>query len=323
MQIRAFTESDYEIVANIEKAVNPDLADTAEEIRFYDDVREKHLLFKRFLVEDSSGIAFGVAQFGQSAERYHPNKFFVDVNVLPEYRQKGVGQGLLEHLLGHLKEFQAVTARTATRVDWMHSIRFLEKSGFTEEYRAWESRLDVQNFDASPYLHLEEQLKHEGIELKSYADLIGTPDLAQALWRLDMDAGRDMPDPEPFTETTFERFETRALKNPDFVPEAYVVAIKSDPLGKLEFLAESTLWWSKGKEDAFNGSTGTRREWRGKKIALALKVKNILWAKNQGIAQIKTFNDDVNRPMLAINEKLGFVKQPSWVHYVRHFERQS
>lgn len=323
MQIRAFSENDYETVANIEKAVNPDLADSAKEIRYYDGVREKHLLFKRFLAEDAGGNAFGVGVFRQSAERYHPNKFYLDVNVLPDQRNQGVGQGLLEHLLTQLEDYQVVTVRAVTRVDWTHGIRFLEAAGFSEEYRAWESRLDVQGFDASPYLQLEEALKLEGIELKSYADLLGMPDLAQELWRLDMDACRDMPDPEPFTETGFERFETRALKNPDFVPEAYLVAVKTGSDQKLEFLSESTLWWSEGKPDAWNGATGTRREWRGKQIALALKVKNILWAKQAGIAQIKTFNDDVNRPMLSINEKLGFVKQPAWIHFVRHFERNS
>ncbi len=323
MQIRAFTENDYETVANIEKVVYPDLADTAEEIRYYDGVREKHLSFKRFLAEDLSGKALGVGVFRQSGDRYHPNKFYLDVNVLPQHRQQGIGRGLLEHLLTKLEDHQVITVRAVARVDWTHSIRFLERSGFKEEYRAWESRLDVQGFDASPYLQLEAELKRDGIELKSYADLVGTPNLAHELWRLDLDAGRDMPDPEPFTETTLERFETRALNNPDFVPEAYLVAVKAGSDFKLEFLSESTLWWSEGKPDAWNGATGTRREWRGKQIALALKVKNILWAKAKGIAQIKTFNDDVNRPMLAINKKLGFVKQPAWVHFVRHFERQS
>jgi mycothiol synthase len=323
MQIREFTVHDYETIASIEKAVNPDLADTPEQLRFYDETREKHLVSKRFVAEDASGKALGVGKFHHSADRFHPNKFFLDINVLPEHRRQGVGRGLLEHFLNKLEDYGVLTVRAVARADWAHSVRFLEKAGFSEEYRAWESRLDVQDFDASPYLHLESQLKLEGIELKSYADLLGTPDLAHELWRLDMDASRDMPDPEPFTETSFERFETRGLNSPDFAPEAYLVAVKTGSDHKLEFLAESALWWSEGEIDAWNGATGTRREWRGKKIALALKVKNILWAKKKGIAQIKTFNDDVNRPMLSINEKLGFVKQPAWVHFVRHFERNS
>jgi GNAT superfamily N-acetyltransferase len=323
MQIRAFTPDDYDTIARIENTVYPEYPDTAEELKFYDGTREPHFHFNRFLAENSSGQALGSAKFSQSAERYHPNKFYLDIHVLPEQQRHGVGRGLLEHIMNHLETLGAITVRAQVRADYARSLDFLEAAGFVEEYRAWESRLDVQACDVTPYLHLEGQLKLEGIELKSFADLAGTPDLAQELYRLDLDACRDMPDPEPFTETSFERFQTRALQNPNFVPEAFLVAIKPDQNGKLKFLSESTLWWKKGEPDAFNGATGTRREWRGKQIALALKVKNIVWAKACGIKEIKTWNDDVNRPMLAINEKLGFVKQPAWVHYVRHFERNS
>lgn len=323
MHIRSFTPNDYPTIARIEKVVYPDYADSAEELRFYDEAREKHQHFGRFLAEDASGTALGSARFSQSAERYHPQKFYLDIHVMPEHQNTGVGRGLLEHVMQILDRLDAITIRAQTRVDMTRSLRFLEAAGFSEEYRAWESRLDVQAFDAAPYLHLEQQLKLEGIELKSYAELEKTPDLEHKLYLLDLDASRDMPDPEPFTETTFERFQTRGLQNPEFVPEAYLVAIKATNDSKLEFLAESSLWWTTGARDAMNGSTGTRRAWRGKKIALALKVKNILWAKAQGIKEIKTFNDDVNLPMLAINEKLGFAKQPAWVHFVRHFERNS
>ena len=323
MHIRSFTPNDYPTIARIEKVVYPDYADSAEELRFYDEAREKHHRFGRFLAEDSSGNALGAARLWQSAERYHPQKFYLDVYVLPEHQEHGVGCGLLKHVLEQLEGFNTMTVRAWTRADYSQSLRFLEAAGFSEEYRAWESRLDVQACDLTTYLHLEEELKLEGIELKSYPDLQGTPDLEHELYRLGLDSSRDMPDPEPFTETSFERFQIRTLKNPEFTPEAYLVAVKTNEHGKLEFLAESSLWGTKGEPDFYNGSTGTRREWRGKQIALALKVKNILWAKTQGIKEIKTWNDDVNRPMLSINEKLGFAKQPAWVHFVRHFERKS
>ncbi len=323
MQIRAFTTDDYQTIANIENSVYPDYSDTAEELRFYDGAREKHHHFGRFIAENSSGTALGSARFSQSAERYHPQKFYLDIHVMPENQGKGVGRGLLEHSIQHLETLNALTVRCQTRDDFKQSLKFIQDAGFVEEYRAWESRLDVSACDVTPFLHLEEQLKLEGIELKSYADLVGTPDLDRELYLLDLDASRDMPDPEPFTETTFERFQTRALKNPEFVPEAFLVAVKTSQDLQLEFLSESTLWWTVGDSEADNGATGTRREWRGKQIALALKVKNILWAKTQGIKEIKTWNDDINHPMLSINEKLGFAKQPAWVHFVRHFERNS
>jgi mycothiol synthase len=323
MQIRAFTPDDYPTIAKIEKVVYPDYADSAEDMRFYDEAREQQQHFGRFLCEDSSGNAVGTARFWQSAERYHPQKFYLDIQVLPERQGHGVGRGLLEHVLGQLEALNAITARAWTRADWERSLGFLKNAGFNEEYRSWESRLDVQAFDARPYLQLEQELKREGIELMSYAELNKMPDLANELYRLDLDVSRDMPDPETFTEQSFERFDRRTLQNPSLIPEAFLLAVKPEGTGKLEFLAESALWGKSEDANVYNGSTGTRREWRGKKIALALKVKNILWAKAQGIKEIKTFNDDVNRPMLSINEKLGFVKQPAWVHFVQHFERKS
>ena len=323
MQIRSFTPDDYETIARIENTVYPDYPDTAEELQFYDEAREKHQHFGRFLVENSSGKALGSARFSQSAERYHPQKFYLDIHVLPEHQGQGIGRGLLEYTMQHLETLKAITVRGQVRDDYAQSLRFIQSAGFAEEYRAWESRLDVEACDVSPFSHLEEQLKLEGIELKSFAEFEGTPDLEHELYHLGLDSSRDMPDPEPFTETSFERFERRTFQNPQFTPEAYLVAVKTSENGKLEFLAESSLWGTKGEPDFYNGSTGTRREWRGKQIALALKVKNIFWAKTQGIKEIKTWNDDVNRPMLSINEKLGFAKQPAWVHFVRHFERKS
>jgi hypothetical protein len=32
-----------------------------------------------------------------------------------------------------------------------------------------------------------------------------------------------------------------------------------------------------------------------------------------GVDHIKTWNDQKNRPMLSINEAMGFEKQPAWI----------
>jgi mycothiol synthase len=317
--IRAFesTDADYEALARIHNAVYTDYPDTPEEYRFYDERREPMYKSGRVIAE-WGGEPVGVGVYRQSVDAYHPQRFGFEVMVEPEHQSKGVGRALMAALEGAIQPFDPIKIRSSTRADWTRAVRFLEAAGFQEEYRAWESRLDVTRFDPSPFAELEAGLKADGIEIVSARELEKTdPDWKRKLYDLDTDACRDMPSTEAFTGQTYERFEKVILGSPDFCADAFLVAVKRAPDGSLEYLSESTLWLKPGDENAFNGATGTRREWRGRKIALALKVKNLIWARENGVTQIKTWNDDVNRPMLSINEKLGFEKMPAWVNVVK------
>lgn len=65
------------------------------------------------------------------------------------------------------------------------------------------------------------------------------------------------------------------------------------------------------------GLTGVRRAWRRKGIALALKLRAIAYARSVGAPVIRTENATTNQAMLAINEALGFAKQPAWITFVK------
>jgi mycothiol synthase len=79
----------------------------------------------------------------------------------------------------------------------------------------------------------------------------------------------------------------------------------------------SQLWHSQASPDLYNGLTGVLRSHRRRGIALALKLRGIAYAKALGRPTIKTWNESNNRAMLAINEALGFVKQPAWIDFVK------
>jgi len=71
------------------------------------------------------------------------------------------------------------------------------------------------------------------------------------------------------------------------------------------------------KDMLHTGLTGVRREHRGAGVAYALKVKSLEDAKAAGYNTVLTWNESNNRRMLAVNERVGFVRQPAWVDFVR------
>ena len=50
-------------------------------------------------------------------------------------------------------------------------------------------------------------------------------------------------------------------------------------------------------------------------LAWALKMRTIAYARGHGFRQIRTWNNTMNRPILNINEALGFAKQPVWITF--------
>jgi GNAT superfamily N-acetyltransferase len=59
-----------------------------------------------------------------------------------------------------------------------------------------------------------------------------------------------------------------------------------------------------------NAFTGVERAYRGRKVGLALKLLAIRYARACGASSMLTSNDSRNAPMLAINNKLGYKREP-------------
>ena len=57
--------------------------------------------------------------------------------------------------------------------------------------------------------------------------------------------------------------------------------------------------------------TGTGRDYRGRGLATAMKVKMLAAAKTAGLRAMLTTNDEPNKAMRGINAKLGYVMLPA------------
>jgi GNAT superfamily N-acetyltransferase len=66
--------------------------------------------------------------------------------------------------------------------------------------------------------------------------------------------------------------------------------------------------------------TGTLPEYRGRGLALAVKLASLRWAAARGVTRVFTSNDETNAPMLAVNRRLGYRPVGRGVEYLAERE---
>ncbi|ADV66393.1 GNAT family N-acetyltransferase [Deinococcus maricopensis] len=306
--IRDATPDDLGVIAELYTRFLPDEPTTAEMLRAEDDLAPANMHWRRFVAEQN-GRVVGTSWAGQFTGMYHPDKYLVNVIVDPERQGRGVGRALTAHLDEHLGARGVLSTLADAREDHARSVAFLEARGYEEVKRYFESRLDLTAFDFAPF---EDRARvHPEYTLRTYEDLrANDPAFEQQLFELFDAVRQDVPRPEPATPLTPEDFARRA-RHPLFRPEGVLVAVHT-PTGEYAGLTE--LYASSGAY-LNTGLTGVRRAHRRRGLAFALKLASLRWARAQGAPEVRTGNESLNRPMLSINEALGYVKQPAWVQY--------
>lgn len=313
IKVRPFTKEDYGDLVRIWNQVYPDYPSAESEVEYYDQHEDPRTKQARFMAE-IQGQVVGTGEYFQMGAWFHPRKFYIDITVLKEFRNRGVGSAIYLALLEVLEPFDPILIRSRVREGHEEAKAFLEHGGFREEFVEWESRLDVSTFDFQPHLNFLEKLEGKGFSLKTYKDLEDDPKRDEKLFDLWMEIFLDVPFPDPPTEIPFENFLER-VKGPGFLPDGFFIMVKEN-----EFVGLSNLF--KGKNDPLftTGLTGVRREYRNRGIALALKVYAIRYAKEMGVSGIKTWNASYNQAMLSLNQKLGFQKEFSWTTYAKQLK---
>lgn len=307
--------SQYAALAQVETEVFPDHPITAASLERDDKSfnRDKCVL-KRYLAWEPSGNIAGHAVYHHMESRFHPQRFWVWVAVRPGCQRNGIGSALYERIMGDLVERDARWLHTSARETMPHARTFLERRGFRETLRSWESHLEVQRFDPGPFASHNARMQEQGIVLSTLAhERQSRSRWLEEAYELHTTLMNDVPSTIPYTQPSLETFARHCVDNPEALLDGYFIAIHEG-----RFVGESALFRSEGQpESLYQGLTAVRRAYRGRGVAMALKLATIGFAQGHRYTTIKTWNATVNERMLQINDRLGFVRQPAWVEMER------
>ncbi|HEV2009488.1 MAG TPA: GNAT family N-acetyltransferase [Candidatus Limnocylindria bacterium] len=310
--LRPFTEGDYAVLVEISNESYPDYGWTVEEVRHFDQDWKPEGYYQRRVVAEEAGAPVGYSDVSNSRGQFVPDNYNIDLVVRPAARRRGIGTTLFDDAVSALRPRTAHWVRNGQKESDAHSVAFAKKIGAVELKRDWESRLDLATFDPAPFAAAPKRAADAGVRITTLADELKTdPDAVRKAYTLHAEARIDVPSIDPATPSPYERFEEEVLRSPYALPEAHFLAIRNG-----RYVAECSV----GKEGTDPGViyqhlTAVLRDERGKGIAMALKLETIDYAKRAGLREIRTWNASINRPMLAINEALGFAKQPAWITF--------
>lgn len=309
--IRPFNEHDYPAAVAVSNAVYPDYPWSESEWRHWDSLFDGERLKMGRIVAEGNARMLGWAEYHHWSDTYHPQKLAVDALVHPESQGRGVGGRLYDALMGMMASLDPIVLWARIRETFESGIRFMEKRGFREVRRAWESRLDVAAFDPTPFAEKAARAL-QGLEFATVAEeRRADPDWLGKVYDLHLEAVADAPRPDTFTPPGLEEYVKSHDLNPDYLPQAHFLVKDTD-----RYVAESNMFRSEQLPDVlYQGFTGTRRAYRNRGLALALKLRTVTYARAHGIREIRTWNDTLNEPMLHINVTLGFARQPAWITF--------
>jgi GNAT superfamily N-acetyltransferase len=242
------------------------------------------------------------------------DKANLSVWVAPSRRRRGIGGVLLEHLVstsvgeGRTTMLVSSWLPTGARDDHPYR-RFADKHGFalanTEIRRTLEVPVPNDRLEA---LAAEARAHHPGYRIQTYVDDVPS-DLLASYCHLRNQVALDAP-------TGDIELEARAL-TPEIVLLRHAIAKEQGRTTYLAFAVEPggdavayTSLVAPAQEPVYVYQSGTlvRRDHRGHRLGLAVKVANLVALQNgcPGRRIVNTENAGGSGPMVQINEKLGF-----------------
>lgn len=311
MTLRSFDlATDYSAVTSVVNAAYPAYPFTPESLRHRDEREPEHCLRARWVAE-VGGETVGVGGYEQRSDMYAPGRFELRLYVTPERQCEGIGRALYATVLSALEKLSPTELRTFCQETEPRALRFFAERGFSETMRDGQAYLDLSAFDSESW---PTDLP-EGVTIASYEALQNRPGFVEELCALHNAIMADVPPLGVRSPVSADDFARRFLDPHDKRLDGSFAAV--GPGGSLIGVSELRNAQDGARKTLWIGLTGVRRDGRGKGVALALKLAAMRWARARGYESLRTGNASDNVPILTLNERLGFVREPWRVQLAR------
>jgi mycothiol synthase len=223
--------------------------------------------------------------------------------VLPRARGKGVGTAIYRQVSAHARALSKSEIMTWGYEDDAGGVAFAELHGFVVVKRNRALRLVLEGC-SRPTVDLPKD-----IAITTLAD---RPELVRGVWETASEAMPDIPFYSvPMSAGSLEEFAARSFSGPKYIPEATFIAVQGGEVVGYAQLA----WMSRAAGIADHAMLAVRRAWRGRGIAKALKARQITWALDNRLTELRTGNDERNASARAVNANFAYTPLPEQVGY--------
>jgi GNAT superfamily N-acetyltransferase len=223
---------------------------------------------------------------------------FAGVSVRRALRRRGIGTALSQHADAHLRELapsRVLTSFTETP----EGVAFAHAHGFAEVRAEALAFVDPNAVDFSPLDEAEVEL----VPLRALRP--------EDVYEVDMITTPDVPMTDQVDDMAFDEWVETIWRRPTITLDGSFAAVDGR-LASFTMLAVNL-----GRQRGFNEYTCTLLSHRGRGLAALVKLASLRWARDHGVREVWTTNDETNAPMLAVNSRLGYETRLRRVEYLR------
>jgi GNAT superfamily N-acetyltransferase len=284
--IRVASVDDVPQAAALRQRAWPDSIITAEGMQHWLEATPQRAE-RRLLAFEEAGELVGWASAGREWSRSDPTHGYVEISVDPAHGGRRIASRLMDEVDVHLSQLGVTTTRGES-LDEPAARAFAERRGFTESGSSSTSAVDPRSIHPLPL--------PSGVTVVPFGDL----DDPEPVWALDLEISRDLPN-EEFDAVSLDEWAKAFWRSPMVDDDASLAALADG-----ELVAMTMIRIDRDSGRAKNNLAGTRRAFRGRGIATALKSQSLARAAELGATIVITDNEELNAPMLAVNTKLGY-----------------